>query len=236
MANLYISQQLKAARRAAGLTQKDVYEWLGVGQSTFSAWETGQSEPPIGVFLRLCQKYGIQDILSYFLPDSPLQGLWQDLEPTFLNKLLALPPRGKAAVKNCLDFEYKASVQKRIPLRRLREIPVYTQVATAGRGSYLDDQNAERCQLEAPEEASFGVRISGDSMEPMIHDGETVFVHRQSELSSGEIGIFSLNGECFCKMWDNRHGIPRLVSLNKSYAPILLKASDSLYTYGRVLL
>ena len=92
MANSYISEKLKAARIASGLKQREVYEWLGVGQSTFSAWETGASEPSIGVFLRLCQKYGIQDIYAYFMPDSPLQGLWKDLDPSFLNRLLALPP------------------------------------------------------------------------------------------------------------------------------------------------
>ncbi len=235
MANSYISEKLKAARIASGLKQREVYEWLGVGQSTFSAWETGASEPSIGVFLRLCQKYGIQDIYAYFMPDSPLQGLWKDLDPSFLNRLLALPPRGRAAVKNCLDFEYKASMQKRIPLQP-RNIMVYTQVATAGRGSYLDDQDAEVCHIEAPETASYAIRISGDSMEPLIHDGDLVFVQRQNELASGEIGIFTYNGECFCKMWDNRNGVPKLISLNKKYAPIFVQASDNLYVNGKVLL
>ena len=73
MANILISKKLREARRAAGFTQKEVYEWLGVGQSTFSAWETGQGEPSIEVFLKLCQKYRIQRIDSYFLPD-PVSG------------------------------------------------------------------------------------------------------------------------------------------------------------------
>lgn len=38
-------------------------------------------------------------------------------------------------------------------------------------------------------------------------------------------------------MWDTDGGIPKLVSINKEkYKPIILKKSDSLVTYGKVLL
>ena len=237
MANILISKKLRQARRAAGYTQKDVYEWLGVGQSTFSAWETGQGEPSVEIFLKLCQKYRIQSIASYFLPD-PVSGQTEEqLEPSFVSKMLSLPKRSQDAVRNCLEFEYNNSpLRMHRPERRLRRIPFYTQVATAGFGNYLDDADAQLRELEAPEEASFAVKISGDSMEPLIHDGDIVFVHLQAELASGEIGIFSYNGESFCKVWDNRTGIPKLVSLNKNYPPIYLKSSDRLITHGKVLL
>ena len=37
-------------------------------------------------------------------------------------------------------------------------------------------------------------------------------------------------------MWDNRAGMPKLVSMNKAYAPILLTSSDTLTIHGKVLL
>lgn len=237
MANRFISSRLQAARKAAGFTQKEVYEWLNVGQSTFSAWETGQGEPSVEVFLKLCQKYRIQNIAEYFLPDPTTGQPTDELEAEFVRKMLSLSDRGRSAVRNCLEFEYRNRLQTRTSsARRRRRIPLYTQAATAGLGNYLDDQDAEMCELEAPEDATFAVRISGDSMEPLIHDGDIVFVRRQSEVASGEIGIFSVNGESFCKVWDNRHGCPKLVSLNKKYPPRLLQASDSLLTHGKVLL
>lgn len=236
MANLYISQQLKAARKSAGLTQRDVYEWLGIGQSTFSAWETGQSEPPIGIFLKLCQKYGIRDIVGYFIPEAALSGGDSPIDPDFLNKLLSLSPRGREAVENCLNFEYRLSGRKRIPFPAPRQIPLYTQTATAGRGSFLDNTDAELTELNAPEDADFAIRISGDSMEPMISDGQIVFVRRQQELNSGEIGIFLYGNESYCKLWENRNGSPKLVSLNHRYPPILLKSSEDFRVCGKVLL
>ncbi len=236
MANLYISKQLKTARKASGLTQRDVYEWLGIGQSTFSAWETGQSEPSIGVFLKLCQKYGILDIASYFMPDSSRRDVWEDLDPLLLNKFLSLPERSKEAVKNCLEFEHRTAQQKQVPRRTRRRIPLYTQTAAAGLGNYLNDSDANICELDAPEDADFAIRISGDSMEPLMADDQIVFVRQQSQLMSGEIGIFIHNGESFCKMWDDRNGIPKLVSINTKYPPIRLKSSDTLHTCGKVLL
>ncbi len=235
MANRYISKQLKAARIASGQTQRDVYEWLGVGQSTFSAWETGQSEPSIGIFLKLCQKYEIQNVLEYFLPDAPTS-LEDKIDAGFLKKLLSLPDDGFAAVKNCLDFEYRTAKRKRISFPSLRKIPLYTQAATAGFGSYVDDTSAELCELDAPDGTDFAIRIVGDSMEPFIHNEQIVFVRRQEELSSGEIGIFIYNGESYCKMWENRNGIPKLISINQAYSPILLTEADSFRICGKVLL
>ncbi len=236
MANAYISKQLKAARVASKQTQRDVYEWLGVGQSTFSAWETGQSEPSIGIFLKLCERYEIHDILGHFMPESSLSSLEDRIDPGMLKKLLALPEDSLNAVKNCLEFEYRAAKRKRIPLPALRKIPLFTQAATAGLGSFTDDAHAELCELTAPEGADFAIRIAGDSMEPLIHNEQIVFVRQQAELSSGEIGIFLYNDESFCKIWENRTGIPKLVSLNPNYPPIPLKSADAFRVCGKVLL
>ena len=53
----------------------------------------------------------------------------------------------------------------------------------------------------APEAADFAVRIDGDSMAPYIQDGETVFVQAGTELEIGDVGIFSVNGEMYCKQY-----------------------------------
>nr|WP_155961786.1 S24 family peptidase [Dorea sp. AGR2135] len=53
----------------------------------------------------------------------------------------------------------------------------------------------------APEKTDFGIRISGDSMEPMYHTGDVAWVHKQDSISNGEIGIFCLNNRllsCSC--------------------------------------
>ena len=71
-----------------------------------------------------------------------------------------------------------------------------------------------------PESASFGVKISGDSMEPEFKDGQIAWVLKQDMVENGEIGIFSLNGEAYIKkLQDDNNGV-FLISLNEKYPPI----------------
>ncbi len=60
------SETLKDLRIQAGYTQKQVYELLGVRQSTFSAWETGRAEPSADMLLKLCKLYKVNDIFLAF--------------------------------------------------------------------------------------------------------------------------------------------------------------------------
>lgn len=52
---------------------------------------------------------------------------------------------------------------------------------------------------EVPDNADFGIRISGDSMEPQFVNGQIVWVHQQNNLETNEIGIFFLDGNAYCK-------------------------------------
>jgi len=50
---------LKTARERRGLTQKTVATALGISDKTYSKWETGETEPGIGLLCRLGDFYGI---------------------------------------------------------------------------------------------------------------------------------------------------------------------------------
>lgn len=73
----YISDALISARKARGLTQKEVATLLGgIVPTTISGYETGFSEPNIDTLMRLCQIYQIdigellrKDCESQELPD-----------------------------------------------------------------------------------------------------------------------------------------------------------------------
>ena len=79
--------------------------------------------------------------------------------------------------------------------------------------------------------AEFGVRVSGDSMEPTFHSGDRVFVAKDDALEEGDIGIFIVNGDAYIKELGNKC----LISHNEAYKPIPLRSTDSIYCCGRVL-
>ena len=86
-----------------------------------------------------------------------------------------------------------------------------------------------------PEDITFGVRISGDSMEPEFHDGQIAWVLQQESVANGEIGIFALNGEAYIKKLQNDKDGIFLISLNEKYAPIKVSENDRLDIFGKVL-
>lgn len=166
----------------------------------------------------------------------------------------ALDDHGKGAVKAILDFEHAAAIAeqrqmgsgtKKAKAVRKRsdgfiEVKVYDQIAAAGLGNYLDSPDSHIEQYPAnliPEGTDFGIRISGNSMEPDIRDGSTAFVQSRSTIETGSVGIFLLNGEAFCKRLevDRYEGKVRLVSINKAYQPREIEEFDDFKTLGLVL-
>ena len=55
-------------------------------------------------------------------------------------------------------------------------------------------------------------------MEPYIFDGDTVFVKKQYELGVGDVGIFSVDGAMYCKIFyiDDKGNLT-LVSANPEF-------------------
>ena len=104
--------------------------------------------------------------------------------------------------------------------------------------NFLVDGPKETVRIDEsilPEDTTFGVRISGDSMEPEFHDGQIAWVLQQESVANGEIGIFALNGEAYIKKLQNDKDGIFLISLNEKYAPIKVSENDRLDIFGKVL-
>ena len=85
---------------------------------------------------------------------------------------------------------------------------------------------------EIPEELArtgefFGLRISGDSMEPDIHNGDPVIVKRQDDAESDEIVIALVNGnDGVCKRLKKYADSIALISLNPNYEPMYFNQEE----------
>lgn len=178
-------------------------------------------------------------------------------EQSAIAKFKSLDERGKRAVEAVLisQAEYlKSAVAKRgssvtafaggksasyIEISKKekvvqRALKVFLQPAAAGTGNYLDDDSYEEMLFENPPVgADFGVRITGDSMQPQILDGDIVFVKKQASISEGEIGIYVIDGDAFCKKLINKEGEYFLHSLNPKYQDF--KLSEEAFLVGKVL-
>ena len=88
---------------------------------------------------------------------------------------------------------------------------------------------------EVAPEADFGIRIHGDSMEHRYISRQIVWVQQTEELVSGEIGIFYLDGNAYCKKLDCSRSGTFIVSLNKEYDTIQITKNNSFKIFGKVV-
>ena len=87
------------------------------------------------------------------------------------------------------------------------EIDISQWSASAGTGDWLGEDSFEKMRFpasEVPDGADFGVRVNGDSMEPVYHDQQIVWVQRCNSLLPGEVGLFIYDGDGYIKVYDEQ--------------------------------
>ena len=241
-----IGQKLKEARLQSSVSVKEISDLLiskgfKASPNTIYSWENGNSQPTPDALLLMCQKYGIKDVLQYFdyekrstrdidLPQSELE---------HIKKYRSLTDNGRKAVDAVTEVLYeaeRATEPDNIIRINVRRLPLYTIGASAGCGNPLDDSPYDIVEIgpEAPIQTSFLLKADGDSMEPLIQNGETLYIKQQDHIEDGEIGIFWFDGDVFVKKQEHRHGGLYLVSLNPKYKPIKI-IDDSIHCFGKVL-
>lgn len=140
------SETLKQLRMDAGYTQKQVYEMIGVPQSTFSSWEVGKSEPSADVLLQLCRIYGVNDILSAFGYDGYNEdgSLCLNMhEIDIVEKYRDLDDHGREMVDFTLEKEYERSkALAEQASDNIVEMPSHLEVNAAhhSKGEFTDEE------------------------------------------------------------------------------------------------
>ena len=117
------------------------------------------------------------------------------------------------------------------------EVKFYGSVS-AGTGLYLDDEQVETIRFESdmvPKGTDFCLKVNGDSMESAFHDGDYVFIKRETVFRNGTIGAVIVNGEAYLKKLYITDNSIRLVSLNKKYKDIIVSEDDTLKYVGTVV-
>ena len=137
----------------------------------------------------------------------------------------------------------RANAQGEMPIQIIQrtecpKLKVFNQPSAAGHGNYLTDNGNEDYEMVSvpciPVGVEFGIRISGNSMEPNIKDGDIVFVKRQPSIELGETGIFIYDNAAYCKKLVYWNGGYYLRSTNKDYKDIPI-SSDNIYCVGKVV-
>lgn len=153
-----------------------------------------------------------------------------------------LEPDGKGAVRAILDYAESVGLRE-VPQEAPAIIRHYLHGAAAGVGGYVDGEDYEDMPLppDAPADADFCISVSGDSMEPYLHDGQIVYVRRNEPLRDFEVGVFAVDGETYIKqIARGMDGSVYLLSANPARQDANIEVrpdgTRSLYYIGKVLL
>ena len=120
-------------------------------------------------------------------------------------------------------------------VRRLRLL--FQSRVPAGFPSPADDHVETSLDLSreliGKEEATFFVRVAGNSMtDAGIHDENILVVERSVEPENGSIVVAALDGELTVKWYEMRSGYPYLMPEAEEYDPIPIQDGQELVVWG----
>ena len=153
-------------RKRKGYSQADLVDLLAqegieVTTKAVSKWENLTREPSLHTILTVCQILDIEDIYEEFLGENPFDHVMENLNEDGKAKIIEFANLLRASRKY---LPHRADI---IPFENYQ--PIAVEPASAGTGNYIEDSVKESYNVGhlAPEKTDFGIRISGDSMEPM---------------------------------------------------------------------
>ena len=108
--------------------------------------------------------------------------------------------------------------------RDLREVSLYSEIRAGHPSAICADAPPEKIKLptDLVGHADFAVMVRGDSMEPMVSDGDIAVFRAAQTAGNGQFVAAVIDGQMLLKRFvgGKGRGRARLESLNPAYAPI----------------
>ncbi|KYM50753.1 hypothetical protein A2U11_08585 [Fusobacterium necrophorum subsp. funduliforme] len=118
------------------------------------------------------------------------------------------------------------------------KIPLISKVS-AGNGLLVEENIVDLLPIpkELSKKCDFATFVDGNSMSPVIKNGDIVLIKKDCEIENGNIVIFSLNGNSYIKKYHYNPFTKKIsfISLNKEYKDIFVEETDELNIIGRVV-
>ena len=226
--------RLKERREAMHLSQKQLGDALGVSGNAVGNYEKGVSSPNADALYKVFEllkcdaNYLFQDEMNYsqsFTAKAMLTAECYD----------KLDEHGKDAVDTIIAVE-----QKRLQnAYENKIIPLFGTSAAAGPGEIDTDLPWDDYSVPGDSKAEFAVRISGDSMEPVLHDGQIALCTKERP-DVGDVAIVMINGALLVKQFitDGRNVFLRSINRDRKDCDydIWATGNDTVQCYGTVIL
>lgn len=230
-----LGQTIREIRKRKGLTQKQLSELTGLKQNTISNHENGNrsiDEVDIHVYSNALGVSPKELFDSYKESSDNLTEIYNQLNSDRQTKVYDFATEQLKEQNNVVNINDYIEEDS-----DWYEVKFYGSVS-AGTGLYLDDEQVETISFGAdmiPNGTDFCLKVNGDSMDPMFHNGDYVFIKRETDFRNGSIGVVIVNGDAYLKKIYITPDSIKLVSLNKKYKDITVTQDDTLKYVGTVV-
>lgn len=207
MTNKELGTYLKSYRDVLGYSTYDINKLCEISPGYISLLENGKRKPSPVILKKLAPIYGLDYI---------------DL----LEKA------------NFIDLAEKEKINKGIPTNKLA-FPLLG-VVKAGYNYLAHENHIGHISIDkkVPDpENYFALKVTGQSMEPVLYDGDIVVVHKQNDVESGQTAIILIDDEeATVKKVIKYDDHIELIAFNMSYyPPKKLNKDDNFKIIGRVV-
>lgn len=214
-------------------------EKLGYSRGSMSNWKKGAS-PNSDIVVQFAKLFNVST--DYFLMDDEPVTTLTEKEKRLLQYYRSVSDVLQRKVDNYLEIaSYNTNTYitpigyEATPLIVCEEaltygtniekiIPILGMVAA---GKPIEAINNPLGEIKTTTNADFALIVSGNSMYPIIKDGEYVMVKTCDSLENGEIGVFLFNNDVTCKKWFKNDKVIKLISINPAYEDYQFALSDS---------
>lgn len=237
---MQLSQTLDKLMTEKKISAYKISKETGISDRLIGYWRNGEKMPSAENLLSIANYFGIS--VDYLLTGEEKSLSLPDDELELLTYYKKIPEKEKikliSRAETIADI-YKEQVKEQADRKKLitvtTTLKVYNMAAGAGVSipfSEDDDYTIMQFpQFDVPTNATCGIYINGESMEPKYPDGCLVWVKETQDVNYGDVVIAIVNGEPFCKVYQP----DGLYSINEDYSPIIVTEYDNFSMFGKVL-
>ena len=237
-----IGESIRRLRKERKLTLEELAnnlnamypDTLNFNKGKLSKWENGKEEPKLSSIRILADYFGISI-------DSMYSGNTENNILNLYNKLNDIRQKKVLTYTEKQLSEQNSKIIQLPTIEDDKEIEIISgHESAAGFAILGDDSNMTSTVMKAskvPNGADEVVEIKGDSMEPLIMDGEQVFIRHQPSVENGEIAIVAIFDDgitCKKVYYDDAEGTVTLESVNDEYEDMVFPVED-IRIIGKVL-
>ena len=175
-------------------SQKELAEYLNIPENKISEWKSGKTKSYKKYILKIAEFFNVST--DYLLNDN-------------------IPIKKNISVLSNAE----------IISNNIYSIPVYESVSAGfGATAISTPVGYYPMYIENPSEANdiFCVMVTGDSMYPIINDGDMIVVHKQPEVNNSQIAVVynKDSDDAFVKKISYGDNSIDLISINPMYPPL----------------